>query len=174
MATRTSRRLVIDASLASAAGQSLHPQSRRSRDFLSAVLQICHRAVMTPELIDEWDRNESQFSATWRAEMRSKQKVVDLQGKGNPEIRAQLDAQAFSRSLRRSAEKDLHLIEAAVRTDNIVVSLDDRARELLRLEATAKITWVNAVTEGGNAIYWLKRGAKPLKKWQLGKPSPAT
>ena len=174
MAMRVSRRLVIDASVASAAGKTQHPRSRRSREFLEAVLKICHRAVLTPELRDEWDRHESQFSATWRAEMRSKQKVIDLQGKRNPEIRTQLDAQSLNRTSRRAAEKDLHLVEAAIRTDNIGVSLDDRARELLLMNATAEITWVNAVTVAGDAIYWLKRGAKPLKKWRLGRPNPAT
>jgi predicted ATPase len=31
---------------------------------------------------------------------------------------------------------------------------------------------LNADTEGGHAIYWLRRGAKPVKKWQLGYKRP--
>ena len=167
MATTRSTRLVIDASVAAAAGQTLHPTSRRSREFLGAVLKICHRAVMSPHLIHEWELHESQFSATWRAEMRSKRKVVDVPGSRNSEVRTQLAAEALSPTLRRAAEKDLHLVEAAIETDRIVVSLDEGARELLRMDATAKIIWVNAVAEGGRTIYWLRRGAKPLRRWRL-------
>ena len=174
MATTTSARLVIDASVAAAAGQTLHPTSRRSREFLDAVLKICHRVVMSPDLIHEWELHESQFSAAWRAEMRSKRKVIDLPGTRNSEVRNQLAAQALSHTMRRAAEKDLHLVEAAIETDKIVVSLDDHARELLRMDATAKIAWVNAVAEGGDTIYWLRRGAKPLKKWRLTKPRSST
>ena len=148
MAKTISRRFVIDASVAFAAGQTQHPRSRRSREFLEAVLKICHRAVLTPELRDEWDLHESQFSATWKAEMRSKGKVVDLAGTENVEVRAQLAAQGLSQSSRRAAEKDLHLVEAAIDTDSIVASLDDSARGLFQIEAAEKITWVNVVTEG--------------------------
>lgn len=72
------------------------------------------------------------------------------------------------RPIRKAVKKDLHLVEAALATDETVVSLDERAQADLLLEATAKITWVNANAEGGHAIYWLRRGAKPVKKWQLG------
>ncbi len=69
---------------------------------------------------------------------------------------------------RKAVRKDLHLIEAAMATDNIVVSLDDRAHEDFRVKATANITWVNARTEGGHAVYWLKKGANPVERWKLG------
>ena len=70
--------------------------------------------------------------------------------------------------IRKELEKDLHLVEAALATDKAVVSLDERAHADLLLEATAEITWVNCDVEGGHAIYWLRKGARPLKKWQLG------
>jgi len=85
-----SRRLVIDASVASAAGQTQHPTSFRSREFLEEVLKISHRAVMTAALTEEWDRHQSLYAARWRAEMRSRNKIVDLITVENTEVRRQV------------------------------------------------------------------------------------
>jgi hypothetical protein len=154
-----SRRLVIDASVASAAGETLH--SRRCREFLRAVLKICHRIVLTPTLTAEWNKHQSQFARTWRAEMLSLGKVVNIEEIPNERVRSQVPK-------RRAVQKDLHLIEAAIATDNVVVSLDDRAHADFRVEAAANITWVNALDAGGHAAYWLRKGAKPVKRWKLG------
>jgi len=77
--------------------------------------------------------------------MRSRKKVVDIADVQNDEVRRQVPE---SRAIR----KDLHLIEAALATDQIVISLDDRAQTELCVEATQEVTWVNAVAEGGHAI----------------------
>jgi hypothetical protein len=160
----SSKCLVIDASIATAAGQTQHPNSRRSREFLDEVLKISHRAVMTATLIQEWDRHQSLFAATWRAEMRSRDKIVDLGNVENEQVRQQV-------RLSKAVLKDLHLVEAALASDKIVVSLDDRAAANLRVDATKEVIWVNAVVEGGHAIYWLRDGAKPREEWMLGLPS---
>ena len=57
MARRTSRRLVIDASVVHAAGPegATFPTSKNCRDFLKAVLTICHNVVMTPEIGKEFE-----------------------------------------------------------------------------------------------------------------------
>ena len=156
-----SKRLVIDASVASAAGATMHPTSRRCREFLSEVLKISHRAVMTPDLTREWDRHQSLFALRWRAQMRSLGKIVDIAGVESGELRRQV-------VLTLAVRKDLHLVEAALATDKTVVSLDDRAAVELRVEATKDVVWVNAVSEGGHAIYWLRDGANPVAEWRLG------
>jgi len=155
-----SRRLVIDASVASAAGLTMNPTSRRCREFLQAVLRISHRSTMTPVLREEWRRHQSLFAARWLAEMRSKAKVVEIADVRNEELRAQAP-------LSLSTQKDLHLIEAALPTDRIVVSLDQRAREELAVQAAADVMWVDPVDEGGHVIYWLNKGAEPFEEWKL-------
>src|SRR5579864_4197474 len=146
-----SRRLVVDGSVASAAGQTMHPTSFRSREFLDEVLKISHRIVMTVSLATEWDRHQSLYTARWRAEMRTRKKVLDIADVQNEDLRRQVPVS-------RAVQKDLHLIEAALATDKVVVSLDDRAHAALCVEATKEVTWVNAVEEGGHAIYWLRDG----------------
>src|SRR3954452_5022187 len=74
-----SRRLVIDASIARAAGDSsTHPTSRNCRDFLLIVLEICHRAVMTAPILEEWNRHQSRFASTWRKSMMARKKLEVL------------------------------------------------------------------------------------------------
>ena len=116
---------------------------------------------MTASLSKEWDKHQSRFALKWRAEMRSREKVVDIDEIENLELRTQV-------KMTKGVEKDLHLVEAALATDTIVVSLDDRAARDLCLEATKEVVWVNAAAEGGHAIYWMRVGANPVEKWKLG------
>ncbi len=93
--------------------------------------------------------------------MLSRGKVVDIEEIPDERVRSQVPT-------RKAVQKDLQLIEAAIVTDSLVVSLDDHAHADFRVAATANITWVNALAEGGHAVYWLKKGAKPVKRWKLG------
>jgi hypothetical protein len=139
-----STRLVVDASVASAAGQTLYPSSFRSREFLAEVLKISHRIVMTAALAEEWDKHQSLFALRWRAQMRSQAKIIDFVDVENVDVRSEV-------TMSLGVMKDLHLVEAALATDKLVVSLDDRA-----------------VADGGHAIYWLRAGANPVERWKLG------
>ena len=68
--------LVIDASIAMAAGEtSMHPTSRNCREFLQAVLTVCHRMVLTEPIQEEWTRHESRFARTWRKSMMARKKI---------------------------------------------------------------------------------------------------
>jgi hypothetical protein len=145
-----SRRLVIDASVASAAGLTLNPSSRRCREFLQAVLRICHLATMTPRVREEWNRHQSLFARAWLAEMTSKAKVEDVADVPNEALRAEAPGTV-------SAQKDLHLVEAALATDKIVISLDDKARAELSVHAASDVLWVHPFDEGGHVIYWLTK-----------------
>jgi hypothetical protein len=87
----------------------MHPTSFRSREFLGEVLKISHRMVMTVTLAAEWDRHQSLYAARWRAEMRSRKKVVDIADVQNEEVRRQVPVSS-------AVQKDLHLIEAALAT----------------------------------------------------------
>lgn len=160
MAT-VSKRLVIDASVASAAGISMKPDSRRCREFLQAVLRISHHAVMCPLLRGEWKRHHSLFAVRWLAEMTTKRKMEEVEDVPNEALRREAPT-------RRSVQKDLYLVEAALIADKIVVSLDELARNELALDACAAVMWVNPVVAGGHVIYWLNKGAEPVDAWKLG------
>jgi len=90
--------------------------------------------------------------------MTSRGKVEEVVDAPNERLRAEALATI-------SAQKDLHLVEAALVTDKIVISLDDRARTELAVQAAADVMWVHPVDEGGHVIYWLRNGAAPVREW---------
>jgi hypothetical protein len=65
MKNKHSKRLVIDACIAQAAGTTEHSSSKLSRECLSAVLNICHKIVMTPAISQEWNKHQSLFAKKW-------------------------------------------------------------------------------------------------------------
>ena len=64
MRARDSKRLVIDADVAQAAGSetATHPRARHCRDFLDEVLTLSHRVVMTERINNEWKNHQSRFA----------------------------------------------------------------------------------------------------------------
>jgi len=143
--------LVIDTSVARAAGsESEHPISKYCRDFLNGVLKICHRLVMTKEILDEWKEHRSLFAMRWHSAMVAKKKVVDFikSNVKDEDLRKEIFSAAASDRDRKEMEKDLHLIEAALATDHIVVSLDETAKECFakaaqRVGRLGEIIWIN-------------------------------
>ena len=76
-----------------------------------------------------------------------------------------------------AALKDLHLIEAAVTTDRIVVSLDDSARSIFHdvsrdVPEIGGIAWINPDTLGEDGREWLENGAKRRNTFLLSDPGP--
>jgi hypothetical protein len=174
MPDKISQLLVIDASVARSAGgeNATSSTSKSCRDFLLTVLNICHRMVMTPEIQKEWDKHQSKFALKWRRTMIAKKK---LEYRQEPEtelvkqIRVLLwdvfDKLAETDKQRADMFKDLHLIEAALDTDKIIISLDDNtARKFFALgadkfEEIKDIVWVNPDKPEEAAISWLENGA---------------
>lgn len=163
-----SKELVIDASIAHAAGWGEHPNSSGSRHFLRAVLEISHRMVLTPPLVEEWRRHQSKFTREWRKSMHAKRKIRWLDAQENAGLRERTLGPGVDEPLRQIRIKDLPLIEAALRTDNIVVSLDEGAREAFQLRELSVIIWVNPVRESLRMEPWLEQGAPMVDEWKLG------
>jgi len=105
--------------------------------------------------------------------MRSRGKEV-LAREDAPES-AQLDTalSAISPDLEQRMREDLHLIRAALTTDCLVVSCDEKARRVFRnaareIRELRPIAWINPEAEG--AVTWLKRGAKSQPELRLWNP----
>jgi predicted nucleic acid-binding protein len=142
-----SKLLVIDASVIRSAGRSEHPTSRKSREALDAVLEICHRAYVCPTLQREWIKHHSEHGDEWQASMRDMGKLV--QASDPPMIEALRKAIEGNRAL----EKDVHLVEAAVAAgDRVIVSLDKKARDgftrlKIRAEQVDEIQWIDPTAQ---------------------------
>lgn len=176
MADKVSKRLVIDASVARSAGKenATYPTSKHCRDFLNTVLDISHRVVMTPDIRDEWQKHESNFAGEWRRRMLAKRKLdIHLDIVVDDELWSQIEGFTESDKEREAMIKDLRLIEAALATDKIVISLDEKVRNLFEkaadeVDELKEVVWVNPAKPEEKAIFWLKNGAAPEKERKLG------
>ena len=178
MTEKISKRLVIDASVARSAGQedATYPRSVRCRDFLQAVLEISHRVVMTQDIKKEWDKHQSKSARKWLRQMVAKKKLYVCNITFDDELWSEIEKWAKTDKDREAMVKDLLLIEAAIATDKIVISLDERVRELFvkaaaDIERLKQVAWVNPDVENREeegAIAWLKNGAEVESKYLLG------
>jgi hypothetical protein len=170
---RISRRIVIDASIARAAGTTKDRVSSACRAFLKALYTICHRAVICPELKKEWNKHQSLFFKRWRSSMVARKKLIDGTCVAVPALEAAIAAGSFGSRQEFEVRKDQHLITLALGADSIVVSGDDTAhaywRRLTKQCANVgQIVWVNPVHDATQAVDWLQRGAPAEKHRQLG------
>lgn len=195
MSTKNSKLLVIDASVLKASGDenATHPTSKHCYQFLQNVLEICHRAVLTRALETEWNNRRSRFGQAWRGKMERTGKLVRIKPLEDSDLRskiymtdsflanymAEILAEKLTEKNRLAVRKDIHLIEAALATDKIVISLDDNtARRFFALAAQGveelrelkAIAWVNPDKPDERPIEWLKNGAKAEPERMLGYP----
>ena len=175
MAKRSSRRLVIDASVARSSGgpEATFPASKECRDFLIAVLTICHQVVMTAELTEEWNKHQSNFARTWRVSMVARKKLQRINPAQNSSLRARILESTAKKKDQKAVEKDFHLVEAALDADGIVVSLDETARRAFataagQVKELGVLVWANPTHESEECSDWLEAGATVEKSRQLG------
>lgn len=181
MRAKVSRRLVIDASVARAAGgaDAAFPLPRQCRDFLRTMLVACHRVVLTRAVSAEWKKHESVFAREWRAAMVARKKVLLLDVPEDADLRDAIEGAAETERGRRAMLKDAHLIEAARVTDRTVVSLDDAVRGLFgaassRVSPLRAVVWTNPGREAEACSTWLEDGAPPHAHRKLGAFRPTT
>ncbi len=171
LARAPSRLLVIDASVLRAAGTSEHPTSSACRGVLIDILEICHRACDTPAIGEEWKRHQSNFARRWRSRMYARGKIKPPAPVDGSAIRATVRSRGtLTPEQIASIEKDLHLVEAALGADRIVVSADNRMRALLRelrIGALRGMIWANPVTERDSLQDFLSGAVAPPSEWSL-------
>ena len=176
--------LVIDASIARAAGTTNAPDSARCRDFLEAIKTTKTLwCVFTPELREEWGRHASLYSARWRAAMNSRRRISNLPSAQDDGLRRNLARCARSIAgkaedqipgIRSAMEKDTHLLEAAIKSEGSVASLDDRVRRHFgvcaqRNRSLRDIPWINPTTPEEDAVTWVLAGAPAEQSRMLGR-----
>jgi len=125
VASAKSRLLVVDASVAGAAGETDHPTSKSCREALLDIREVCHRIIMTPSLLDEWKRHESRFARKWLRSMFACRKVRNV--KHTCFRLPATDMTCLNVEENESLRKDAHLFEGAFEGDGTIISLDDEA-----------------------------------------------
>lgn len=170
-------RLVVDASVATAAGRktATEPVSTRCRDFLEALrLETGCSVVMPPKLREEWEEHQSLFARRWLTAMVSRRRVISEDVGPSSRVRREIErAAATKKSEVEALRKDFHLIEAAIATDRTVVSRDESVKRLFKAAAPAvaaiqKVVWVNPAVPAERPIEWLVKGARAESARTLG------
>lgn len=170
---RQRKRFVIDADVAKAASPSNSPVPGRCFDFLVALQQCHHKVVFSNRLWGEWLNHHSRYSMAWMREMRGRKLVVRIPDPTDTVLREKINRMAESTAVLDAMNKDVHLLEAALRADEIVTSMDNRARRHFaavseQIDSIRDIAWVNPDADSEYCLAWLKRGAPIEEKRQLG------
>ena len=175
MRSRDSKRLVIDTDVAQASGDedATDPRAINCRDFLKEVRSQNHSVVMTREIRDEWKRHQSRFALEWRVSMDARRRIDRIDPPEDKELRDKVTNTARDADEIEAIEKDFHLLQAALATDQTIISLDETVRQLFKQAAQQVgeiqgIIWVNPdrATEE-QPIMWLQNGAPPEAHRQL-------
>ena len=166
------RRLVIDADVVRSAGESEKPISSACRTFLEAVLNVGHHVVMTQAIREEWHRHMSNYSRKWQTRMWVRQRVASIEGERDEQLHARIDG-VVTQDQKAAVAKDIHLIEAAIATDQLVTSRDKRARRAFGDAAAVvhelrQVVWVDPTRDDEKPIDWLRNGAQAEASWRLG------
>ncbi len=166
MANQGSRRLVIDADVVHSAGETDHPISSACRRFLETVLDVGHQVVMTDAIMTEWRNHLSRYSRRWRRQMYGRRRVyrIDQAKERDNNLRNRIDV-VVHRDQKAIVAKDVHLIEAAFATDQLVTSKDGSARGVFKdasdgVVELKQIVWVNPACANEEPIKWLENGAR--------------
>lgn len=175
MPSKTSRALVVDASVARSSGgeEATYPTSKNCRDCLKTILALPHRVVMSIPIRDEWNKHKSAFARTWLVSMVARKRVLWIEPEQLEEVRQKLQEIAESPKDAAAMLKDVHLIEAALVTDQTIIALDEIVRSLFgescqTVGLMKAVVWVNPDKAEENALVWLEEGAEPEKHRKLG------
>ena len=175
MRARNSKRLVIDPDVAQASGDedASDPRAINCRDFLKEVRSQNHRVVMTRKISDEWKRHQSCFALEWRVSMDARRKIDRINPPEDEELQGEVTNTANDKDEIEAMQKDFHLLQAALATDQTVISLDETVRGLFKRASQqdgeiCNIIWVNPDrTTEEQPIVWLQNGAPPEPHRQL-------
>jgi len=68
--------------------------------------------------------------------------------------------------------KDIHLVEAALACDHVIVSLDEDARRRFarasgQVEELRRVAWVNPARDAADVLDWLRAGARAERSRRL-------
>ena len=175
MRARDSKRLVIDADVAQASGSetATHPTSKNCRDFLMVVRTLNYHVVMSTEIRKEWNEHASNFARRWWVSMKMRNRVCPIDPLQDDKLCTKILCTARSERQIETMEKDFLLLNAALATDQTIISCEKRIRKLFaraskQVSEIQGIIWVNPDrTAEEQPIEWLKNGAPSEKYRQL-------
>jgi hypothetical protein len=104
--------------------------------------------------------------------MVSKKRICWIDAPADDKLRRKVE-QVTNEKKRVAMLKDMHLVEAALQADRIVISMDETVRQCFhevtrRIGVLKQIAWVNPCKSEDALIEWLQEGAELEKERLLG------
>ena len=169
MQSKKLKRLVVDASVAKAAGgeDATASVSINCTEFLETFRDECtHHIVMTSEISEEWNKRPSNFAATWLKSMIARKRFNYVKPAVNKALNDKIEETATSEKALKDMRKDFRLLEAALATDQAITSRDETVRQHFTRAAQSvdeiqDIVWVNPEFTAEQPLPWLRNGAPP-------------
>ena len=151
MRSKNFKRLVVDASVAGAASgkEATDLVSIHCTEFLETFRDECqHHIVMTSDISEEWDKHQSNFATTWLKSMIAKKRFNYVKPSVDKALCYKIENTATKKTEIRDMWKDFRLLEAALATDQTIISLDETIRRHFtraaqRVGEIRDIVWVN-------------------------------
>jgi hypothetical protein len=175
------KNFVVDACIMKAAGQTAGTSSN-CRKFLSLILDNEHKVVITEEIKKEWENHQSSFSSEWRIAMTRKNLTfrpensklsehIDLKNQIDNTLKT--DIKFKDSKYYEDVNKDFHLVQAALVSDKLVSSLDDKMKKILTKicdEHTVlkTISWLNPDKQCETTTDWFINGCKTTPDFLIG------
>lgn len=133
--------------------------------------------LLTNPIQAEWNDHQSAFARRWRTEMMARKKIEWVEISPKNSLQKRIARAVSDKFVAAIIEKDRHIIEAGLVTDQRIASLDDRVRDHLKehsrlLSEVASICWLNPITPDDVAISWLESGAPADSFRTLGHKQP--
>lgn len=174
MAIKSRKRLVVDTCILRSAGDNEVAESIACRKALEAILNICHSIVLNNEIKTEYDKHRSNYSSLWLFAMNNKEKIIKAaldatkKKEFDKKINDALD-DVTDKSIRDAIRKDLPFYNAALSTDKIILSRDDKMDKnyttcLGAIPEIQSVTWKNPCKDKEGYIEWLRKAAKPKRQ----------
>ena len=170
------RQLVIDACIACSMGER-NENGKHCREFMTDAFlnNTNHEVVISKDIKKEWyTHGKNIYATTWLSSMQARKRVFHV--KENCEdafLRQEINALSTLPVQIEAMLKDVILLEAAIKTDRSVISMDQKARRLFAgacvcIGYIRDIQWANPCIPEEDAISWLRDGAKHKTEFQLG------
>ena len=160
-----SRRLVVDTNVAKSASESEKPVSDACRQVLQTMLQEQHRVVMSATQYWEWQKHKSPFTKRWLSQMVGKKLHVVLSPEPDSGLTDRIYALECTDKAQAEMLKDVHLLENALATDDVVLSQETNVFGLFckyadALRVPRPVAWVNPVDNVPACVAWIQAGAE--------------
>ncbi|MGJ7920935.1 hypothetical protein [Neobacillus sp. LXY-4] len=159
-----SRFLVVDACVATSASTKQIPVSKICKNILDEVLKSTHKLVFNQQLQKEWFDHPSKLGIMIFSSMKSRGRIIKIDESGEISHLKEKVLVIKDRSRVPAIMKDMHLIEAALLSDKIIISLDKKARNnfcsiLNDVQEISVVNWLNPEEPNENIFLWFSNGA---------------